>query len=117
MDENSGRIFEYIWQYLFTRNAEHCPSMNSCYCDGFGICFGSAQKLDEWLKKLRAKEIAEQELDAAEKEGNFGPTFDELKKIASRLNQELNEERDRAYRRGEMEENRAVKRERMQIFS
>jgi hypothetical protein len=111
-DENSGRIFEYIWQYLFTRNAEHCPSMNACYCDGFGICFGNAQKLDEWLKKLRAKEIAEQELEAAEKEERLGATYNELKKIASRLNQELDKERDEAYRRGEKEENRAMERER-----
>jgi hypothetical protein len=113
VDENSGRIFEYIWQYLFTRNAEHCPSMNACYCDGFGICFGNARKLDKWLKKLRAREIAEQELDTAAKEGKFGATFDELKRIASRLNQELNEEKDEAYRRGETEVNRAIERERV----
>ncbi|KAF2106454.1 hypothetical protein BDV96DRAFT_466083, partial [Lophiotrema nucula] len=62
-DKDSGRIFEYMWQYLFTRDAEHCPSMNSCYCDGYGICFGSASKLDAWLAKLKQREGLDDELD------------------------------------------------------
>ncbi|KAL8874621.1 MAG: hypothetical protein Q9174_000084 [Haloplaca sp. 1 TL-2023] len=39
-DYVSGRIWEYSWQYLFTKNNAHCPQEHICYCDGFGICFG-----------------------------------------------------------------------------
>ncbi|KAF2751769.1 hypothetical protein M011DRAFT_463273 [Sporormia fimetaria CBS 119925] len=50
-DFQSGRVFEYLWQYIFTRNAEFCPQQNYCYCDGYGICFGSHQKYQEFERK------------------------------------------------------------------
>ncbi|KAF2802694.1 uncharacterized protein BDZ99DRAFT_468678 [Mytilinidion resinicola] len=39
-DAISGRIWEYLWQYLFTGKPISCPRMDLCYCDGFGVCFG-----------------------------------------------------------------------------
>lgn len=111
-DKWSGRIFEYVWQYLFTRNAEYCPAMNSCYCDGYGICFGSAAKLDAWLKKLRQKELANEELDAAHKDKKDKATIDEISGRVWKLEQELRAEKEEAYRRGEDENNRAIERER-----
>ncbi|KAH7126620.1 hypothetical protein B0J11DRAFT_526036 [Dendryphion nanum] len=111
-DKYSGRILEYMWQYLFTRNAEYCPSMNSCYCDGFGICFGSARILDNWLKKLRSWELAEEDLHAAEGENKDQIKIAELRDRVGRLNSELNEEKAEAFRRGEDEKNRLIERER-----
>jgi hypothetical protein len=49
-DYLSGRVFEYIWQYIFTAAPIHCPSMSACYCDGYGICFGNAEKFDKWFE-------------------------------------------------------------------
>lgn len=49
-DYLSGRVFEYIWQYIFTAAPIHCPSMSACYCDGYGICFGSPAKFDTWFE-------------------------------------------------------------------
>ena len=46
----SGRIFEYLWQYIFSGNPVHCPSMSACYCDGFGLCFGDAEKFDFYFE-------------------------------------------------------------------
>jgi hypothetical protein len=46
----SGRIFEYLWQYLWTGSAIICPSMHACYCDGFGACFTSEEKFQEWFQ-------------------------------------------------------------------
>ncbi|KAF2656670.1 hypothetical protein K491DRAFT_767604 [Lophiostoma macrostomum CBS 122681] len=94
-DKDSGRVFEYMWQYLFTRNAEFCPAMNSCYCDGYGICFGSAVKLD-----------------TAQEEKKDQAIFDEISERVQRLNRELNAEKDEAFRRGKEEANRAIERER-----
>lgn len=112
-DADSGRVFEYMWQYLFTRNAEHCPSMNACYCDGYGICFGSAVKLDDWLKKLKRREHADEEYEAAKKGGKNQAVLNELREQSSKLNKELAEEKEEAYRRGEEESNRAIERERL----
>ncbi|KAF2867068.1 hypothetical protein BDV95DRAFT_598213 [Massariosphaeria phaeospora] len=112
-DRDSGRIFEYVWQYVFTRNAEHCPAMNACYCDGYGICFGGAKKLDDWMQKLRQREGVEIELRAAVKDGKARETVDAIAMKVYHLNRELNKEKDEAYRRGDDEANRAVERERL----
>lgn len=53
-DYYSGRVFEYTWQVLFAGTAVHCPSMRACYCDGYGVCFGSAAAFERWFE-LRYK--------------------------------------------------------------
>ena len=54
----SGRVFEYIWQYIFTSSPLHCPSMSACYCDGFGLCFGDPEKFDYYFElEFRRKEL------------------------------------------------------------
>ena len=115
-DEHAGRVLEYSWQYLFTRHAELCPRMDTCYCDGYGICFGGAVKLQAWLDKLRLLEIANDEVrkwteagDMAEKvEGYTGDQKDGAywRREADRLQVELDQEKDEAYRRGDGLKNR-----------
>jgi Protein of unknown function (DUF3431) len=46
----SGRIWEYLWQYVFLGKTVYCPSQHTCYCDGYGICFENDQMLDEWME-------------------------------------------------------------------
>ncbi|KAI4737506.1 hypothetical protein E4T50_12012 [Aureobasidium sp. EXF-12298] len=43
-DELSGRIFEYLWQYIWGHTHEYCPSQSVCYCDGYGVCFGGEEQ-------------------------------------------------------------------------
>lgn len=50
-DNISGRVFEYIWQFLFTGIAETCPPESVCYCDGFGLCFGGEKPYRDYLAK------------------------------------------------------------------
>lgn len=38
-DTITGRIFEYLWQYIFAGEAELCRDEVMCYCDGYGVCF------------------------------------------------------------------------------
>ena len=49
-DYFSGRIYEYTWQVVFTGQPTYCPEMHTCYCDGYGVCFGGKQELDDWFK-------------------------------------------------------------------
>lgn len=49
-DNLSGRVFEYIWQFIFTASPIHCPSMSACYCDGYGYCFGDPQAFNHWFE-------------------------------------------------------------------
>jgi hypothetical protein len=43
-DDLSGRVFEYLWQYLWGQRYEYCPSQSVCYCDGYGICYGGEEQ-------------------------------------------------------------------------
>ncbi|KAF2466305.1 uncharacterized protein BDR25DRAFT_77374 [Lindgomyces ingoldianus] len=34
----SGRVFEKLWAYIFTKEAVRCPPPGRCACDYFGMC-------------------------------------------------------------------------------
>ncbi|KAI1627417.1 hypothetical protein EDD37DRAFT_261070 [Exophiala viscosa] len=61
-DSMSGRVFEYLWQVIFTDQATFCPNQRSCYCDGFGVCFETEETFDKWFEVRYYKMKAEQEL-------------------------------------------------------
>ncbi|KAJ9618516.1 hypothetical protein H2203_009113 [Taxawa tesnikishii (nom. ined.)] len=50
-DYLSGRVWEYLWHYLFTGRTVDCPSMRGCYCSGYGICFGGEMEFEGWFEK------------------------------------------------------------------
>ncbi|RAR03203.1 integral membrane protein [Stemphylium lycopersici] len=114
-DQFSGRIFEYIWHYIFTGHEVHCPAMNTCYCDGYGICFGGLQKFNDYFKKQDARNDKFSEYDTynkkeeeAKKDGKDPGFSDEEKKRIdvlrteiSAMDRELDELRDAAKKRGE----------------
>ncbi|KKZ62652.1 hypothetical protein EMCG_00335 [[Emmonsia] crescens] len=77
-DYISGRVWEYLWQVVFTGQNVFCPEQHVCYCDGYGLCFGGAKGMDEhfgliyqkrdqvraldkWRKMAKAIEDAEKE--------------------------------------------------------
>jgi len=112
-DEFSGRVLEYTWQYIFTGNAEHCPVVHTCYCDGYGICFGSGAKLDEWLALFEKKEAARAELYALDlKMEGVEKIEDELRKKVDKLTEEVETRKREAYARGNDPKNRAIEAER-----
>ncbi|KAM3070333.1 hypothetical protein ACMFMG_010165 [Clarireedia jacksonii] len=47
----SGRVWEYVWQFVFTGKNVVCPKEHVCLCDGFGVCFGGEKELKEWYAK------------------------------------------------------------------
>ncbi|KAK3373726.1 hypothetical protein B0T24DRAFT_529867 [Lasiosphaeria ovina] len=50
-DSISGRVFEYIyqWVYIWTGEAIQCPEEHECYCDGYGVCFGGKDQFAEFM--------------------------------------------------------------------
>ena len=50
-DYQSGRVWEYIWQYVLAGKATFCPGMYRCYCEGYGVCFGSNEAFQEWTRR------------------------------------------------------------------
>ena len=61
-DYYSGRVWEYLWQVVFTGNNVLCPEEHVCYCDGYGICFGGSEPYAEWFALQRRRRALEAEL-------------------------------------------------------
>lgn len=113
-DQFSGRIFEYIWHYIFTGHEILCPAMNTCYCDGYGYCFGGARQFAEYFEKQDKRNSLWQQLDVfnkrdeeAKKEGK-DPGFTEVEMRARidlnaeilGMDREMDGLRDAATKRG-----------------
>ncbi|KAI5280692.1 hypothetical protein KEM54_003573 [Ascosphaera aggregata] len=57
-DSLSGRVFEYMWQVLFTNNNVYCPLEHICWCETYGVCFESAEhyaKVEALRRSLESK--------------------------------------------------------------
>lgn len=50
-DYHSGRVWEYTWQYVLAGEANFCPDMYQCYCEGYGVCFRSSKAFREWTER------------------------------------------------------------------
>lgn len=64
-DQFTGRALEMMWQYIFMRKGEYCPSMQDCYCKTYGICINDKKELamlERWNElRTRAEEYQWQE--------------------------------------------------------
>ena len=69
-DYYSGRLWEYLWQFLFTGQGVLCPKAHVCYCDGYGQCYGGEKQLAEVDELYLQRAEVQQELEQIEKEGN-----------------------------------------------
>lgn len=63
-DYLSGRVWEYLWQVLFTGQSSVCPKQHICYCDGYGICFGGEEEFEAWFETRYIKQGREGHLAA-----------------------------------------------------
>jgi hypothetical protein len=62
-DSLSGRVWEYVWQYIFAGVHEFCPEEHLCYCDGYGVCFGGKAQFDAWFALREKKKDLSTERD------------------------------------------------------
>ncbi|KFY35040.1 hypothetical protein V494_06259 [Pseudogymnoascus sp. VKM F-4513 (FW-928)] len=123
----SGRVWEYVWHYLFTGQNVMCPKEHICYCDGFGVCFGGEQEYNSFYDKIHEKNHHQERLKVIEesakkiKEMEEKGELDEITSLevpkpgeAEELQQKINElggwiqkEKEKAFERGTHAENRA----------
>ena len=89
--------------------------MNSCYCDGYGICFGGLAKFNEYFKKQdernekfteydkynKKKVKAEQDSNSPQLTPEEHKNMTDLQAVVSVMDKELDELRDAAKKRGE----------------
>ncbi|OAX81208.1 hypothetical protein ACJ72_04456, partial [Emergomyces africanus] len=71
-DALSGRVWEYLWQFVLAGVHEYCPDEYSCYCETYGVCFGEGGR-EEYLRyyKLKDKKDDIVAVLAGLKKGNF----------------------------------------------
>ncbi|OCL15201.1 hypothetical protein AOQ84DRAFT_259008, partial [Glonium stellatum] len=112
----SGYIFELLWHYVFTNKSVVCPRADICYCEAFGICFGSDSQLTVW-SELRDKQRKLQsvlnllEAEENEEQKDRGPTGNitsELREKIQKVGDQLEARLTAAKRRGEDPGNRAT---------
>lgn len=101
-DRISGRIWEYMWQILFTGEYEFCPPEHVCLCDGYGMCFGSGQEYDDWRNKRAYLE----NLKAYRR--RIKEKVSRLEEEISQLEEEISAGKARAFQRGEDPRLRAI---------
>ncbi|KAF2022293.1 hypothetical protein BU24DRAFT_42049 [Aaosphaeria arxii CBS 175.79] len=123
----SGRIWEYVWQFVFTGQNIVCPKEHMCFCDQYGSCFGGEDEFKVFIDRknelggreaeLRDWEEKGKAIKEAQDEGRFDeaaqlekpePGKDQtLKKEIERLRPIVNKLKDEAYERGKDPKNRA----------
>jgi hypothetical protein len=107
-DEISGRWMEYSWQYLFTGQSEFCPSQNICFCDGYGICFGSDWEFQHWSDKREIMHCRLEEAHRLEGQNSWPEKQFSLRKEAAVMEEWLDETKQKAIERGRDPKNRAL---------
>ncbi|CAG8197533.1 unnamed protein product [Penicillium salamii] len=62
-DYITGRIWEYLWQYIFTGEAVLCVDESVCLCDGYGFCFGGDEEYRAYQQLGAEKKELQEQLD------------------------------------------------------
>ena len=123
----SGRVWEYLWQYIFTGENVFCPDQHICYCDGYGVCFENDQAFDHWFEMKWQQRNLEKELDVWRSKAKLAEhavrgLFDEgnevevpevgrdatLEQEIEQKKRQLDDQRDDAIHRGNDPKNRAA---------
>ncbi|KAH4994715.1 hypothetical protein HBI40_004610 [Parastagonospora nodorum] len=76
-DSMSGRIWEYVWQFVFTGQSVNCPKEHICFCDQFGLCFGGEEAWSDFI--VLKNELSDRERDLRDWEEK-GKAIEEAKK-------------------------------------
>ncbi len=107
-DRLSGRVWEYVWQYIFAGVEEFCPTESICYCDGYGICFGSEDDYQEWFAvRRKSRELADLKGSLGDDEKMTGQKAS-IQVRLTELEQKISTMKKDAYLRGEDPRNRAL---------
>ena len=115
-DYISGRVWEYVWQFVFTGKNIVCPRENVCYCDGFGVCFGGERKYNDYHTRCSDIRSLEQELQdwrSLDKSERLEEGKDlELRDRINRLKAWCDQRRQGAKENGDVAGNRAIEADR-----
>ncbi|KAI9807702.1 MAG: hypothetical protein M1826_004554 [Phylliscum demangeonii] len=110
-DGQAGRVFDSLWHVIFRGQTRRCPAMHACYCDGYGVCFGSGANMDAWFRvrdEQRALLQAEPEPDPVRESGGNRTAAGGVVSRIDAMEQQLRREKRLAWERGKEARNRAL---------
>lgn len=102
-DRLTGRVFEYIWQYIWTGEYEFCPDEYVCYCDGYGVCLQDKDEYKDYFTmrdKVRKLQDELQTSFAREGDDEILEYAASLQEKIDRLERTMVERKEEAFRRG-----------------
>ena len=115
-DEVAGRVWEYVWQWLWTGEGEVCPVEHVCYCEAYGVCFGTeGEGYQEWMDMEKVwwgvqdelYDLALRDMQEPQKGWLQSPHAVELEEFVKFLRLEMQKRRDEAMVRGQNPRRRA----------
>lgn len=62
-DYIAGRIWEYLWQYVFAGMPVLCPDESGCLCDGYGFCFGGPDEFEAFKAARDERDESQREAE------------------------------------------------------
>lgn len=88
-----------MWQYIWAGVAEFCPKEHTCYCDGYGICFGGEEQYTQFFDERQTVRNLQKEMEeilGAENwvESTFDKDEDDKLGTVKKKIQEIEEEID-----------------------
>lgn len=103
-DNLTGRVWEYLYQVVFAGVNEFCPKEHLCYCDGYGVCFGSEKNYKHWFDLRKLKDHTATERDEVRKLTYLGMgkagRLDAIEQKIKKFEQELEELKQKALKNG-----------------
>ena len=99
-DIYSGRVMEYSWQTLFTGEAEVCPDMAKCYCDGYGVCFGGKREFDTWFSTRNDTRNWQKDADEMSMDPSEEVEVKDMRERIAKTERELEVLKKEAFERG-----------------
>ncbi|KAB2572816.1 hypothetical protein DBV05_g8515 [Lasiodiplodia theobromae] len=111
-DRVSGRVWEYIYQYIWLGVPQLCPKEHVCYCDLYGVCFGGEAYYEDYYAKKSHVDVLER-LSNAQVEAGGNKTWPvDYVELVSTAQEAVKADLRNAFLRGSDPYNRAVEVER-----
>ncbi|KAK8156559.1 hypothetical protein BKA80DRAFT_345684 [Phyllosticta citrichinensis] len=97
----SGRVWEYIYQYIWAGVPQFCPEEHACYCENYGLCFGGEKEYSYFFQKKAVvaslADLARQQMLEEGGNATYPIDYDAHLRTAT---QEVKDELDMAFLRG-----------------
>lgn len=99
-DKLTGRVWEYVYQYIFGGVYEFCPLESICYCDGYGICFGGEEPYQQYFSIRKQSRALIQKMKDLGRGNETHEQRQQLQASITEMEKEMEKMKREAYRRG-----------------